>query len=112
MGVVEISRAQRAYIPIFDANVCPHCGRGMEHASLEHFLGCLGITDDIINNLNSQFQNVDIDEYLNTARAYLKDGSSKATSYARENPGKVASGVAAIALEAGLIYAALNRHGE
>jgi len=40
------------------------------------------------------------------------DGSSKATSYARENPGKVASGVAAIALGAGLIYAALNRHGE
>ena len=65
---------------------------------LEPVLGRLGITDDMVNNLKGQFQNVDIDEYLNTAREYLKDGSSKASEYSKENPGKVAAGVAALAL--------------
>ena len=91
-----------------DAGVCPTCGRA-NNSGLEHFLGRLGITDEMIGNLKSQFQNVDIDEYLNTARTYLKDGSGKATAYAKENPGKVAAGVAALALGAGLIYAATHR---
>ena len=91
-----------------DKDICPTCGR-TNSAGLEQFLGRLGITDDMINNLKGQFQNVDIDEYLNTARTYLKDGSGKATAYAKENPGKVAAGVAALALGAGLIYAATNR---
>jgi hypothetical protein len=94
---------------------CPTCGRA-NSSGLEQFLGRLGITDDMMNNLKGQFQNVDIDEYLNTARTYLKDGgtylkdgSGKATAYAKENPGKVAAGVAALALGAGLLYAAVNR---
>jgi len=92
-----------------EANFCPHCGQSLNRGGLEQFLGRLGITDDMINNLKSQFQNVEIDEYLNTAREYLKDSSGKATTYAKENPGKVAAGVAALALGAGLIYAATNR---
>ena len=91
-----------------DAAVCPTCGSS-KGKGLEQFLGRLGITDDMMNNLKGQFQNVDIDEYLNTARSYLKDGSDKASSFAKENPGKVAAGVAALALGAGLIYAATNR---
>ena len=91
-----------------DTSVCPTCGRA-NAAGLEQFLGRLGISEDMMNNLKSQFQNVDIDEYLNTARTYLKDGSGKATTYAKDNPGKVAAGVAALALGAGLIYAAVNR---
>ena len=91
-----------------DTGTCPTCGRS-NAGGLEQFLGRLGITDDMVSNLKGQFQNVDIDEYLNTARTYLKDGSGKATSYAKENPGKVAAGVAALALGAGLIYAAVNR---
>jgi hypothetical protein len=63
----------------------------------------------MINNLKGQFQNVDIDEYLNTARTYLKDGGTKAGTFAKENPGKVAAGVAALALGAGLIFAATHR---
>jgi len=95
-----------------DTGVCPHCGQSMKGGSgsgLEQFLGRLGITEDMITNLKTQFQNVEIDEYLNTARDYLKDSSGKASSYAKENPGKVAAGVAALALGAGLIYAATNR---
>lgn len=91
-----------------DAGTCPTCGRS-NSGGLEHFLSRLGITDEMVSNLKGQFQNVDIDEYLNTARTYLKDGSGKATEYAKENPGKVAAGVAALALGAGLIYAAVNR---
>lgn len=91
-----------------DTGTCPTCGRASS-GGLEHFLSRLGITDDMVSNLKGQFQNVDIDEYLNTARTYLKDGSGKATTYAKDNPGKVAAGVAALALGAGLIYAAVNR---
>jgi hypothetical protein len=111
MGGAEIGRAEGGYLPIRDPNVCPNCGRGTEDGSLGQFLGRLGFTEDMINNLKSEFQNVDIDEYLNTARDYLKDGS-KATTFAKENPGKVVSGVAVLALGAGLIYAALNRDRE
>ena len=89
---------------------CPTCGQSTRgNAGLEQFLGRLGINEDMINNLKSQFQNVDIDEYLNTARTYLKDGGDKASAFAKENPGKVAAGVAALALGAGLIYAATHR---
>ena len=92
-----------------DSGVCPHCGQSLNRGGLEQFLGRLGITDEMMGNLKNQFQNVDIDEYLNTARDYLKDGSTKATTYAKENPGKVAAGVAALALGAGLLYASINR---
>jgi hypothetical protein len=90
-------------------DTCPHCGQSMNRGGLEQFLGRLGITDDMIDNLKTQFQNVEIDEYLNTAREYLKNSGGKATTYAKENPGKVAAGVAALAFGAGLIYAATNR---
>lgn len=58
----------------------------------------------MIGNLKKYFQNVDIDEYLNTAREYLKDGSSKAQAYTKENPGKVAAGIAVLAFGAGLMW--------
>ncbi len=84
---------------------CPTCGQSTNrNAALDHFLGRLGMSDVMINNLKTQFQNVNIDEYLETARVYLKDGSSKATAYAKENPGKVAAGVAALAVGAGVLY--------
>jgi hypothetical protein len=88
-----------------DSGVCPTCGQ-TKGGGLEQFLSRLGINEDMVNNLKGQFQNVDIDEYLSTARTYLKDGSDKATTFAKENPGKIAAGVAALALGAGLIYAA------
>lgn len=89
--------------------ICPHCGQPINRGGLDLFLGKLGITEEMISNLKTQFQNVDIDEYLNTARDYLKTGGDKATAYAKENPGKVAAGVATLALGAGLLFAALNR---
>jgi hypothetical protein len=89
--------------------LCPHCGQSLKGGGLEQFLGRLGITEEMIGNLKTQFQNVEIDEYLNTARDYLKTGGDKASTFAKENPGKVAAGVATLALGAGLLYAALNR---
>jgi hypothetical protein len=91
---------------------CPTCGQSRSattNSALEQFLGRLGITDEMITNLKSSIQNVDIDEYLTTARDYLKDGSQKATTYAKENPGKVAAGVAVLAVGTGLLISALNR---
>jgi hypothetical protein len=95
-----------------DSDFCASCGHALdENKGLEQFLGRLGISDDMLSNLKGQFENVDIDEYLNTAREYLKDSSNKVTTYTKENPAKVAGGVAALAVGAGLIYAAVNRAG-
>ena len=91
---------------------CPTCGQSRSasgNSTLDQFLGRLGITEEMINNLKSSIQNVDIEEYLNTARDYLKGGKEKATTYAKENPGKVAAGVAVLAVGTGLLISALNR---
>lgn len=90
------------------SGVCEHCGKPL-HRGLEEFLGRLGISDDMINNLKSSMQNVDVEEYLNTARDYLKSNSEKAKSFAKDNPGKVAAGVAVLAVGAGLLISALKR---
>jgi len=92
-------------------NKCPTCGRPEATASsgLDDFLGRLGISDDMVSKLRSSIQNVAVDEYLSTARDYLKDGSKKATSYAKDNPWKVAVGVAVLAVGVGLLITALNR---
>src|SRR5687768_15593952 len=44
-----------------DDAICPHCGQS-KSKGLEQFLGRLGINDEMLSNLKSQFQNVDIDE--------------------------------------------------
>jgi hypothetical protein len=89
---------------------CPTCGQSRAGSNvLDQFLGRLGISDEMITNLKSSIQNVDVEEYLNTAREYLKGGSEKATTYVKENPGKVAAGVAVLAVGTGLLISALNR---
>jgi len=89
---------------------CPTCGQSRAGNNvLDQFLGRLGITDEMITNLKSSIQNVDVDEYLNTAREYLKGGSEKATTYVKENPGKVAAGVAVLAVGTGLLISKLNK---
>jgi hypothetical protein len=91
------------------SGVCTTCGQPLGNRGLEQFLGKLGISEEMINNLRSQLQNVEVDEYLNTARDYLKTSSDKAKSFTKENPGKVAAGVAVLAVGAGLLISALNR---
>src|SRR5437763_16959569 len=89
---------------------CAHCGQPIGgNRGLEQFLGKLGISDDMIDNLRSQMQNVDVEEYLNTARDYMKSSGEKAKTFTKENPGKVAAGVAVLAVGAGLLISALNR---
>jgi len=92
------------------SGVCATCGQPLGGSrGLEQFLGKLGISDEMIDNLRSQMQNVDVEEYLNTARDYLKSSSDKAKAFTKENPGKVAAGVAVLAVGAGLLISALNR---
>jgi hypothetical protein len=90
------------------ARVCPHCGQSI-NSGLEHFLAKLGVSDDAINNLKNSIQNADVEEYLNQARDLLRSKGDKAKSYAKEHPGKVAAGVAVLAVGAGLLISALNR---
>lgn len=94
------------------SGVCPTCGQSRDASAgggIDQFLGRLGISEEMVSNLKSSMQNIDIEEYLNTAREYLKGGGTKATTYAKENPGKVAAGVAVLAVGAGLLISSLNR---
>ncbi|HVS29815.1 MAG TPA: hypothetical protein VMS98_00030 [Thermoanaerobaculia bacterium] len=99
------------------SETCAHCGAPLSGGQgLEQFLSRIGITEEMINNLKSSMQNVDVEEYLNTAREYLKNagdklktGSDKATTYAKDNPGKVAAGVAVLAVGAGLLLSSIGR---
>lgn len=98
------------------SEVCEHCGQPLhQNRGLEQFLGRLGISEDMITNLRSQMQNVDIEQYLDTARDYLRTASEKvkpatdkAQRYAKENPGKIAAGVAVLAVGAGLLINSLR----
>ncbi|SRR5260221_14444268 len=94
-------------------STCAACGQPLRgtgiNSTIEELLGRLGISDEMIDNLRTSMANVDIEEYLNTARQYLRANSGKAKEYARENPGKVAAGVAVLAVGAGLLFSALNR---
>lgn len=82
--------------------VCAHCGQPYDANAPGNTTRAL---DELINNL----KNIDVEQYLNTAREYLQDGGSKAKDFAKENPGKVAAGVAVLAVGAGLLISALNR---
>ena len=80
------------------SGICTACGQPIgANRTLEQILDKLGLKD------------IDVEEYLNTARDYLKSGTNKATAFAKENPGKVAAGAAVVAIGAGLLIAALNR---
>lgn len=79
-------------------------------AELEQFLGRFGINEETLKNLKSMLQNVDVEEQLNTAREFLRENSEKAKTYTRENPAKVAAGVAVLAIGAGLLISALNKN--
>jgi heterodisulfide reductase subunit A-like polyferredoxin len=74
-------------------------------SGLEEFLGKLGITEDMINNV----KNVDVEESLNTARDYLRSSGDKAKTFAKENPAKVAVGAVLLIVGTGLLISALKR---
>jgi hypothetical protein len=89
-------------------DLCPTCGHNRNAQGLEQFLGKLGISDDMIRNLRSSMDNVDVEEYLNTARDYLRSGGNRAAAFAKENPGKLAAGVAVLAVGAGMLINSLR----
>lgn len=98
------------------SEVCEHCGQPLNQSrGLEQFLGRLGISEEMISNLKSQMSNVDIEQYLDQARDYLRmandkvqPAAEKAQRYAKENPGKIAAGVAVLAVGAGLLINSLR----
>ena len=93
-----------------DTGSCAHCGQplgGGSSRGIEEFLGRLGISEEMVNNLKTSMQKVDIEEYLNTAREYVKSGGDKAAKFSKDNPGKVAAGVALLSFGAGLLLNAI-----
>ena len=51
--------------------VCASCGQPLDgNRGIEQLLAKLGISDDMIANLRTSMENIDIDEYLDTARHY------------------------------------------
>src|SRR5258708_29603045 len=75
-------------------SVCPTCGHvETVNSGLEQFLGRLGISDDMIEELKTSFQKVDLDEYLDTAPDYLNEPREKASMLAMQNPRKAVTGV-------------------
>jgi hypothetical protein len=107
-GFGSTNASEPSINPSSGSGTCAACGRPLNRG-LEEFLGKLGISDDMINNLKNSMQNVDVEEYLNTARDYLRTSGDKAKTFAKENPGKVAAGVAVLAVGAGLLLSALKK---
>ncbi len=109
-GITSATDSGPSYGGGTGTGVCESCGQPLGGSrSLEQFLARLGISEEMVNNLKTSMNSIDFEEYLNTARDYLTTGKNRATEYAKENPGKVAAGAAALALGAGLLIAALNR---
>ena len=103
IGTTGLTSATDSGAPATPTGTCASCGQPLGRGrGLEQFLGKLGISEEMIANLN-------VDEYIDAARDYLKEGTNKATAYAKENPGKVAAGAAAVVIGAGLLISALNR---
>lgn len=82
---------------------CTHCGQMVPTGSF---------IESLVEIVRSHFTNADIDEYVEAAREYLKASSGKVSAYTRENPAKVTTSVAALALGAGLVYSATRRREE
>jgi hypothetical protein len=92
------------------SEICEHCGSPVSNASaLEQFLARLGLNDKMIEKLKGSIDSEEVEQYLTTARDYLKSSGEKAKMFTKENPGKVAAGVAVLAVGAGLAISALTR---
>lgn len=91
-------------------DICPTCGHSpsAQNKGLEQFLGRIGISDEVIDQLKSSMQNVDVEQYLNNARDYISSGGKKTASYAKDHPGRIAAGVAVLAVGAGLLINAMK----
>lgn len=83
-------------------NPCPHCGASNSEGGIDALLGRLGISNEMLENL-------DVDQLMTTAREYMKEGGSKAKTFAKENPGKIAAGAAVLAIGAGLLMSRLRK---
>ncbi len=91
-------------------DICEHCGSPLSNTSaLESFLARLGLNDQMVEKLKSSVDSAEVEQYLTTAREYLKSTGDKAKTFTKENPGKVAAGVAVLAVGAGLAISAMTR---
>ena len=91
-------------------DLCEHCGSSLTNTTaLEQFLARLGLNDQMVQKLKSSIDSAEVEQYITTAREYLKTTGDKAKTFTKDNPGKVAAGVAVLAVGAGLLLNALNK---
>ena len=96
------------------SHACATCGQqhvSGEGAGLDKLLKNVGLSDTAISAMHESLENVDLESYFNQAREYLKDSSTKARDFAKENKGTIAAAAAVVAAGAGLLIA-INRKGE
>src|SRR5204863_3704478 len=78
IGTTGFTSATDSGAPATPTGVCASCGQTIGGTKgLEQFLGKLGISEEMIANLN-------VDEYLDAARDYLKHDTNRATTLGRE----------------------------
>ncbi len=80
--------------------------------ALDGLLGSLGVNSEMLGKVKETLSKVDVDEYLSTAREYMKASSGKARDFAKDNPGKLLAGLAVITVGAGLLFGTLNKDKE
>ncbi len=106
MNAAAVDSEESEFVALATEGPCPTCGRA--RSGVESFLGSIGLSDDMVTSLKSSFHEVDIPEYLSTAKHYLTISSKNVGTYAKKHPGQVAAGVATLAIGAGLLYKALH----
>jgi hypothetical protein len=76
--------------------------------AVEQFLGRLGLSDEMIDKLKTSMSNIDLEEYLDTARTYLEKGAEQTTTFVKKNPGKVIAGAVVLGIGTALLVRALR----
>lgn len=73
--------------------------------SFERVLKDLGIPDSTVEKMRESIENLDLENYFNQAKDYLKDATAKAKTIAKDNKAIVAGALAVVTIGAGVLLA-------
>lgn len=88
---------------------CESCGQSLNQSEgVEALLARIGISEQMLTKVREALSDIDLEEQLRSVKTYLNDSTGKAKDFAKANPGKVAGGIAALAIGAGLLVNSLR----
>lgn len=88
---------------------CDSCGQTLNQSEgVEALLAKIGLNEQMLTKVREALGDLDLEEQLRSVKTYLSDSTGKAKDYAKANPGKVAGGIAALAIGAGLLVNSLR----